>query len=50
MGALISPAELAAALDGPEPPVLLDVRWQVATGPDRAGFDAGHLPAKYRPR
>lgn len=25
-------------------PVLLDVRWALATGPDRAAFDAGHIP------
>jgi thiosulfate/3-mercaptopyruvate sulfurtransferase len=40
---LISPAEL-----GPPAPAggqsLLDVRWTLAGGPDRAGYERGHLP------
>lgn len=43
-GPLVSPAELAAALDGPRPPVLLDVRWSLQ-GPGGAELYAeGHLP------
>jgi len=34
---LISPAELAGALSGPNPPVVIDVRRQEA-------FRAGHIP------
>lgn len=41
---LITPAELRAALAGPEPPVVLDVRWSLAAGPARAGYAAGHIP------
>lgn len=40
---LIDPADLAAELAGPRPPVLLDVRWSLA-GADRDGYLAGHLP------
>ncbi|MEW2416693.1 sulfurtransferase [Streptomyces sp. NPDC046866] len=41
---IVSPAELAAELAGPRPPVLLDVRWQLG-GPDlRSAYEAGHLP------
>ncbi|MEU2392498.1 sulfurtransferase [Streptomyces sp. NPDC007369] len=42
--AILSAAELADALAGPRPPVLLDVRWQLG-GPDlRSAYEAGHLP------
>lgn len=43
--ALIAPEDLAALLaDGHASlPLLLDVRW-VLTGPDRAGYEAAHLP------
>ena len=41
---LIDVTELAAALAGDRPPVLLDVRWALATGPDRARYLQGHLP------
>ena len=41
---LTTPAELAAALDAVSPPTVLDVRWRVGLGADRAGYDAGHLP------
>ncbi|GAB2719970.1 sulfurtransferase [Streptomyces bullii] len=52
MNAIISASELASALAGDEPPVLLDVRWQlsVATAAGeppfdgRAAYEAGHLP------
>lgn len=41
---LIEPVELAAALDGPRPPVLLDVRWQLGGPPGRPAYLDGHLP------
>lgn len=52
MNAIISASELASALEGPNPPVLLDVRWQlsVAKAAGEAPFDgraeyaAGHIP------
>jgi thiosulfate/3-mercaptopyruvate sulfurtransferase len=50
MNVIISAAGLAAALAGPQPPVLLDVRWQLSTAAGAAAFDgrteyeAGHLP------
>ncbi|MFF9205884.1 sulfurtransferase [Streptomyces sp. NPDC014986] len=48
MNAIISASELASALAGANPPVLLDVRWQLstATAPfdGRAAYEAGHLP------
>jgi thiosulfate/3-mercaptopyruvate sulfurtransferase len=44
VGPLVSVEELGAALRGAEPPVLLDVRWSVAGGPDRDGYLEGHLP------
>src|SRR5512142_2786359 len=36
--------ELAAALDRAPSPTVLDVRWSLATGADRAGYVAGHVP------
>lgn len=52
MNAIISASELASDLAGPNPPVLLDVRWQLsvakaAGGPPfdgRAEYAAGHIP------
>ncbi|WP_309094461.1 sulfurtransferase [Streptomyces sp.] len=52
MNAIISAADLASGLTGPNPPVLLDVRWQLtaakASGEPpfdgRAAYEAGHLP------
>ncbi|MFB7736337.1 sulfurtransferase [Streptomyces sp. NPDC056112] len=52
MNAIISASDLASALAGPRPPVLLDVRWQLslATAAGAAPFDgraahaAGHIP------
>ncbi|MFF7901550.1 MULTISPECIES: rhodanese-like domain-containing protein [unclassified Streptomyces] len=52
MNAIISASDLATALAGPRPPVLLDVRWQLslATAAGAAPFDgraahaAGHIP------
>ncbi|MGW2964150.1 sulfurtransferase [Streptomyces sp. NPDC001220] len=53
MEAIITATELAADLAGPNPPVLLDVRWQLTTQggaafDGRAEYAAGHLPgARY---
>ncbi|MGM1075516.1 sulfurtransferase [Streptomyces sp. H28] len=52
MNAIISASELASALDGGRPPVLLDVRWQLSTAAaageppfdGRAAYADGHLP------
>ncbi|MFL6142843.1 MAG: sulfurtransferase [Labedaea sp.] len=41
---LVSTADLAAAIAGPRPPVLLDVRWRLGGPPGRTDYDAGHLP------
>jgi thiosulfate/3-mercaptopyruvate sulfurtransferase len=43
-GPLISAAELAAELASPTPPTVLDCRWELAGGADRAGYEQGHLP------
>jgi thiosulfate/3-mercaptopyruvate sulfurtransferase len=40
----VSPDRLAAELASGSPPVLLDCRWQLAGGADRAAYDRGHLP------
>ncbi|WP_128374888.1 sulfurtransferase [Streptomyces cavernae] len=48
MNAIISASELASALAGPNPPVLLDVRWQLSTAgapfDGRAAYAEAHLP------
>ncbi|MGW6296872.1 sulfurtransferase [Streptomyces sp. NPDC055058] len=52
MNAIISASELASALGGGRPPVLLDVRWQLSTAAaageppfdGRAAYADGHLP------
>jgi thiosulfate/3-mercaptopyruvate sulfurtransferase len=41
---LISVDRLAAELASGSLPVLLDCRWQLAGGADRAAYDRGHLP------
>ena len=43
-GPLVSAVQLAAELAGPDAPTLLDCRWTLAGGADRAGYDRGHLP------
>jgi thiosulfate/3-mercaptopyruvate sulfurtransferase len=43
-GPLVTPAQLAAELAGPDAPTVLDCRWQLAGGADRAGYARGHLP------
>ena len=44
-GPLISVAELAEALAGSEPPVLIDVRWRLGGPPGIESYRAGHLPS-----
>lgn len=41
--ALVQPEALLAELRGPQPPLVVDVRWTLA-GADRTGYLAGHLP------
>ncbi|SDC46270.1 sulfurtransferase [Actinokineospora iranica] len=41
---VVSAAELAASLDGPRRPVVLDVRWRLGGPPGRADYAAGHIP------
>jgi thiosulfate/3-mercaptopyruvate sulfurtransferase len=43
-GPLVTASQLAAELAGPGAPTLLDCRWQLAGGADRAAYDEGHLP------
>jgi thiosulfate/3-mercaptopyruvate sulfurtransferase len=43
-GPLVTPAQLAAELAGPDAPTLLDCRWQLAGGADADGYASGHLP------
>jgi thiosulfate/3-mercaptopyruvate sulfurtransferase len=43
-GPLVTAAQLADELAGPGAPTLLDCRWELAGGADRAGYDQGHLP------
>lgn len=44
MKPIVSAAELASALAGPRPPVVLDVRYQLGGPHGRPDYDAGHLP------
>ncbi|QIY73989.1 sulfurtransferase [Streptomyces sp. RLB1-33] len=52
MNAIISASELASDLAGPNPPVVLDIRWQLSTATaagaapfdGRAAYAAGHIP------
>jgi thiosulfate/3-mercaptopyruvate sulfurtransferase len=41
---LVDAETLAAELDGPRPPLLLDVRWRLGSPPLRDDYLAGHLP------
>ncbi|HEY0187035.1 MAG TPA: sulfurtransferase [Cellulomonas sp.] len=41
---IVSAADLARELDGPRPPRLLDVRWQLGGPPGIGQYRAGHLP------
>jgi thiosulfate/3-mercaptopyruvate sulfurtransferase len=44
MHPVITPAELAALLAGPEPPTVADVRWSLTGPPGRVDYWSGHLP------
>jgi thiosulfate/3-mercaptopyruvate sulfurtransferase len=44
MHPVITPRELAALLDGPEPPTVVDVRWSLIGPPGRSEYHGGHLP------
>lgn len=52
MNAIISASDLASALAGPHPPVLLDIRWQLSVAKaggeppfdGRAAYESGHIP------
>jgi len=41
---LVDVAWLRAALSGPNPPRVLDVRWRLGGPPPREAFEAGHVP------
>ncbi|HTZ92251.1 MAG TPA: sulfurtransferase [Streptosporangiaceae bacterium] len=41
---LTSPAELAEALEGDQPPVVIDVRWRLGGPPGIDSYRAGHVP------
>jgi len=43
-GPLVSAGQLAAELAGADAPTVLDCRWSLAGGADRAGYEQGHLP------
>jgi thiosulfate/3-mercaptopyruvate sulfurtransferase len=43
MSALVQAVDLLRELNGSHPPLLVDVRWSLE-GPDRAGYETGHLP------
>ena len=44
MSVLITVDDLAAALAGPTPPVVLDVRWTLGGPPGHGEYLGGHLP------
>ncbi|MEH6378425.1 rhodanese-like domain-containing protein, partial [Streptomyces sp. KLMMK] len=44
MNAIISAVELMDASAGGQPPVLLDVRYQLGGPPGRPEYEAGHIP------
>lgn len=41
---LISATELHDLFEMGRPPVVLDIRWTLQNGSDRAGYEAGHIP------
>ncbi|WP_282797123.1 sulfurtransferase [Streptomyces sp. CC224B] len=45
MNAIISASELASDLAGGNPPVLLDVRWQLGGPHQRSAYEAAHIPS-----
>ncbi|MEV6195764.1 sulfurtransferase [Streptomyces sp. NPDC051920] len=44
MNAIITAPELASDLAGPNPPVLLDVRWQLGGPHQRPEYESAHIP------
>jgi thiosulfate/3-mercaptopyruvate sulfurtransferase len=44
MRPVITPHELTALLDGPEPPIVMDVRWSLIGPPGRAEYHDSHVP------
>ena len=44
---LITAAELAQALAGPNPPAVLDIRWQLGGPPGAEDYAAGHIPGAH---
>jgi thiosulfate/3-mercaptopyruvate sulfurtransferase len=44
MHPVITPRELAALLNGSEPPTVADVRWSLTGPPGRVDYSVGHLP------
>lgn len=44
MDAIITVSGLIRELSGGDPPVLLDVRWQLGGPPGRSAYEAGHIP------
>jgi thiosulfate/3-mercaptopyruvate sulfurtransferase len=43
-GPFVTAGQLGGELAGPIPPTVLDCRWELAGGADRAGYERGHLP------
>ncbi|MEV0277553.1 sulfurtransferase [Streptomyces sp. NPDC050610] len=44
MNAIITASELASESAAAQPPVLLDIRWQLGGPPGRPEYEAGHIP------
>lgn len=44
MHPLVSPQDLAAAIAGDDPPVVLDVRWRLSGPPGAESYADGHIP------
>ncbi|CCH29060.1 sulfurtransferase [Actinosynnema sp. NPDC047251] len=47
MHPLISTEDLAAALAGASPPVVVDVRWRLGGPPGRQDYEVGHVPGAF---
>jgi thiosulfate/3-mercaptopyruvate sulfurtransferase len=45
MDPVIAPMELAALMSGPEPPIVVDVRWSLIGPSGRGEYQESHLPA-----
>lgn len=41
---LVTASELRQLISSSEPPVILDVRWQLTQPDGRAAYEAGHVP------